>query len=181
MPGEELVADASTGLPPLLAQLLSTLATEMTLPRAFVHASAILGLSGCLSSNILVLRTLSVLSSTMALCFNVWNRLRSPIIWNLTFMTTNLSHIARLLLKDKGHITITTDEQQLFELAFARYGVRLTEFLHLLKGESDLAAAHVSLTAKRTLACATSHVPMRPLPPLLQRLVRSGSSIRRTA
>lgn len=111
----------------------SVLATELTLPRAFVHASAILGLSGCLSTNILVLRSLSILSSASALLFNVWNRLRSPIVWNLTFMLTNAMQIARILLADKRQLTITTEQQQLYELAFARYGVRLRDFLKLLE------------------------------------------------
>ncbi|KAL1522257.1 hypothetical protein AB1Y20_017252 [Prymnesium parvum] len=129
----ESVTEVDAGLVPLLSRVAEVLLAELSLPRAFVHASALLGLSGTLSTNILVLRSLSVLSSASALLFNIWNRLRSPIIWNLTFMTTNLAQIARLLLRDQQQLTISTDEQALFELAFARYGVRIKEFLELLK------------------------------------------------
>jgi len=112
--------------------LLHTIADELTLPRAFVHASAIMGLSGYLSSNILALRTLAVLSSAFAMCFNLWNRLFSPVYWNITFMSINLGQIVRLLRKSKDHITMTPEQQNLYELAFSRYGVRLREFLDLL-------------------------------------------------
>ena len=55
------------------------LAREAALPRVFVHMSAFAGIRGMLSSNILTLRMLSVLSSTSALIFNLWNRLFSPV------------------------------------------------------------------------------------------------------
>ena len=95
--------------------ILQTLAAELSLPRAFVHVSAMMGLSGYLSSNILHLRILSVFSSLFAMCFNLWNRMFSPVGWNLTFMSINLGQIARLLLRDRDALTMTAEQQQLYE------------------------------------------------------------------
>lgn len=113
--------------------MLRVLSAELSPPRVFVHMSAIAGLSGCLSTNILVLRSLSVLSSACALCFNLWNRLLSAALWNLTFMSINLSRIGQLLLAAAPGLHLSPEQQQLFELAFARYGVKLSTFMRLLE------------------------------------------------
>lgn len=84
----------------------------------------------------LVLRALSVLSSLSALLFNLWNGLRSPCIWNVVFMTINTGRIAQLLAASKGTITLSSEEQQLYEVAFARFGVKLCDYVALLREAS---------------------------------------------
>jgi len=109
------------------------LAREAALPQAFVHVSAFAGIAGMLSPNILTLRLLSVLSSSSALSFNLWKRMLSPVFWNLTFITVNLSRIAQLLLASKDSVTLDANEQRLYELGFMRYGVSLRDYATLLR------------------------------------------------
>ena len=105
---------------------------ELSLPRAFVHLSAVAGISGMLSPNIVVLRMLSVLSSSSAMAFNLWNNLMSPVVWNVAFITVNLRHIAKLMLANKETISLDPNEQRLYELGFAQFGVSLRDYAKLL-------------------------------------------------
>ena len=109
------------------------LAREAALPQAFVHVSAFAGIAGMLSPNILTLRLLSVLSSSSALLFNLWNRMLSPVFWNLTFIAVNLSRIAQLLLASQDSVTLDANEQRLYELGFVQYGVSLRDYATLLR------------------------------------------------
>eukprot|EP00965_Chrysotila_dentata_P136445 4511904-Pleurochrysis_carterae.AAC.3 len=105
---------AAAALSPLL-RLASIAAAEVQLPRLFVHCSALLGLSGLLSRDMLVLRTLSLLSSLSALAFNLWNRLSSPAAWNVAFMSINLTQIIRLVFQNDNSITLSSEQQRLYE------------------------------------------------------------------
>lgn len=136
--------------------VLAAFAREMMLPRLFVHASALCGLAGCLSPNILILRMLSVMSSSFAMMFNLWNRLLSPVVWNLAFMTINISRIVQLLMRS-GDITLSSDQQQLFELAFSRFGVTLREFVGLLE---ETGAAWLEYEAERDIVHMGDAMPL---------------------
>ena len=126
MPALAAIAEVCKGVGCVLAR-------EAALPQAFVHLSAFAGIAGMLSPNILTLRLLSVLSSTSALSFNLWKRMLSPVFWNLTFITVNLSRIAQLLLANKDSVTLDANEQRLYELGFMRYGVSLRDYATLLR------------------------------------------------
>ena len=126
MPALEAIGEVCKGVGCVIAR-------EAALPRAFVHISAFAGISGMLSPNILTLRFLSVLSSSSALAFNLWNGLISSVFWNLTFILVNLSRIAQLLLATQNSITLDPNECRLYELAFVRYGVSLRDYAGLLR------------------------------------------------
>ena len=57
----------------------------------------------------------------------------SPCIWNVVFMTINTGRIAQLLAASKGTLSLSSDEQQLYEVAFARFGVKLCDYVALLR------------------------------------------------
>lgn len=122
-------------VPALFAPIGGMLVRELTPPRLFVHLSAAFGLSGFLSPNVLMLRILSVLSSLSALAYNMWNRLASPCFWNLMFMAINGMRIGQLLVSP-SHLTLSADEERLYEYAFLRFGVSPRDFVSLLR-EAD--------------------------------------------
>ena len=109
------------------------IAREAALPRLFVHISAFAGISGMLSPNILVLRAMSILSSASAMAFNLANGLLSPVIWNLTFIMVNTARLAQLLSAKSSSVTLDANEQRLFELGFAQFGVTLKDYAALLR------------------------------------------------
>ena len=122
---------------PALAEICRSagcvIAREAALPRLFVHISAFAGISGMLSPNILVLRAMSMLSSAAAMAFNLANGLFSPVIWNLTFIMVNMVRLAQLLSAKSNCVTLDANEQRLFELGFAQFGVTLKDYATLLR------------------------------------------------
>lgn len=113
-------------------ELFGVLRELIAPPNVFVHLSALLGLSGFISSNVLMLRAFSIMSSLSALAFNTWNGLKIPAVWNVVFTTINSLRITQLLRSQKGCLTLTQDEQKLYERAFLKFGVTPSEFASLL-------------------------------------------------
>ena len=114
-------------------QLFSALRDSLAPPTLFVHLSALLGLSGFISSNVLMLRAFSILSSLSALAFNTWNGLRVPAAWNAIFVSINSLRISQLLRSQHDCLTLTPDESELYERAFLQFGVTPREFAVLLR------------------------------------------------
>lgn len=56
----------------------------------------------------------------------------SPVVWNVAFITVNLRHIAKLMLANKETISLDPNEQRLYELGFAQFGVSLRDYAKLL-------------------------------------------------
>ena len=108
-------------------------ARELLPPRLFVHIAAVSYLIGCTCSSVTLLRAFSIISSVMSIAFAAWIRMWPNVLWNVIFMIPNGVRLVQLLTSERGSLTLSAREHELYERGFMRYGVVPRDFSTILK------------------------------------------------
>lgn len=100
----------------------------------FVHVGNVIFLMAINQTDMLQLRTLSAGASVLGLAYNLLQPvpLYAPAAWGVLFISCNLYNIA-VLLRERQQITLTDDQEKVYELAFMGFGFAPRLFLDLLE------------------------------------------------
>jgi len=100
----------------------------------FVHVGNVIFLMALNQTDMLQLRTLSAGASVLGLAYNLLQPvpLYAPAAWGTLFISVNLYNIA-VLMRERQQITMTSDQEKIYELAFMGFGFTPRLFLDILE------------------------------------------------
>lgn len=112
----------------------SVLSTFKDKRHYFVHAGNMLVLCAINQTDMMNLRALSIVASTLGIAYNLLQPtpLWAPGAWGLFFISCHAFYMIQLL-RERQHIVLTEDQEEIYERAFMRFGFTPRQFCDLLE------------------------------------------------
>lgn len=103
-------------------------------PSYFVHFGNVVALAALSQTDILHLRSLLVISTACGISYNLLQPrpLLPPALWGAAFLSLHLYMIA-MLLRERQHLSLSKDAEEVYEKAFLPYGFTHRQFLDILE------------------------------------------------
>eukprot|EP00930_Biecheleria_cincta_P075342 TRINITY_DN62508_c0_g1_i1.p1 TRINITY_DN62508_c0_g1~~TRINITY_DN62508_c0_g1_i1.p1 ORF type:complete len:344 (+),score=41.85 TRINITY_DN62508_c0_g1_i1:89-1120(+) len=100
----------------------------------FVHVGNVILLLAINQTDMLSMRLMMVTASGLGMAYNLLQPkpLFAPALWGCGFLASHFYNIY-LLLKEKQKMTLSTDQEHVYESAFMRFGFTPRQFLDLLE------------------------------------------------
>lgn len=100
----------------------------------FVHAGNLIFLAAINQTDMMNLRALSIVASAFGIAYNLLQPvpLFAPAAWGMFFVSCHV-YYAGQLIKERQHITLTPEEEEVYEKGFLRYGFTPRQFTDILE------------------------------------------------